>query len=156
ISPELYELERTAVFGRTWLNIGRVAQIPHIGSCFTKDIAVVGASVLVVRDADGEVRAFHDTGRHGSCTLDSPREEVRCEIWEGFVFVNFDSATTTPLRDYLGRFAHGLEGYPFGAMTEVYQFRSVVNSNWKLYVDAFAEFYHAPVLHAKQYVGSES
>jgi hypothetical protein len=31
-----------------------------------------------------------------------------------------------------------------------------VNSNWKLYIDAFAEFYHAPVLHSKQYVDDES
>ena len=57
---------------------------------------------------------------------------------------------------YLGKFAAGLEGYPFGEMTEVYKYRADVRSNWKLYIDAFAEFYHAPVLHAKQYVSDES
>jgi phenylpropionate dioxygenase-like ring-hydroxylating dioxygenase large terminal subunit len=41
-------------------------------------------------------------------------------------------------------------------MTQVYKYRAEVNSNWKLYIDAFAEFYHAPVLHAKQYVSDES
>ena len=38
-------------------------------------------------------------------------------------------------------------------MTQVYKYRADVGSNWKLYIDAFAEFYHAPVLHSKQYIG---
>ena len=41
-------------------------------------------------------------------------------------------------------------------MTQVYKYRAEVGSNWKLFIDAFAEFYHAPVLHAKQAVAEES
>ena len=37
-------------------------------------------------------------------------------------------------------------------MTQVHKYRAEVGSNWKLFIDAFTEFYHAPVLHAKQSV----
>lgn len=147
ISPEHYELERKAIFERTWLNVGRVEQAPTRGSHFTKEIAAVRTSVKVLRDAGGEVRAFR-----GSPSGPVP---VRCEVWEGFVFVTFDDAAE-PLGEYLGGLAAGLEGYPFDRMAEVYRYRADIGSNWKLYMDAFAEFYHAPVLHAKQYVGNES
>jgi phenylpropionate dioxygenase-like ring-hydroxylating dioxygenase large terminal subunit len=80
---------------------------------------------------------------------------VRCEIWEGFIFVNLDPAAA-PLAGYLGELAKGLEGYPFGEMTEVYTYRAEIGSNWKLFIDAFAEFYHAPVLHQKQAVKGEA
>jgi phenylpropionate dioxygenase-like ring-hydroxylating dioxygenase large terminal subunit len=80
---------------------------------------------------------------------------VRCEIWEGFIFVNLDPEAA-PLADYLGELAKGLEGYPFGEMTEVYTYRTEIGSNWKLFIDAFAEFYHAPVLHQKQAVMGEA
>ena len=82
-------------------------------------------------------------------------QAVRCEIWAGFIFVNLDPAAQ-PLADYLGELAKGLEGYPFGEMTEVYTYRAEIGSNWKLFIDAFAEFYHAPVLHQKQAVKSEA
>ncbi|WP_194903880.1 aromatic ring-hydroxylating oxygenase subunit alpha [Catenulispora rubra] len=202
ISPEYYETERKAVFERTWLNVGRVEQIPKRGSYFTKEIHAVGASVIVVRDAGDRIRAFHNVCRHrgnklvwndlpheetrgtarqftckyhgwrygldGACTFvqqeseffDLDRSEfglvpVRCEVWQGFVFINFDD-TAAPLNEYLGQFAQGLEGYPFDQMTQVFKYRADIGSNWKLYLDAFAEFYHAPVLHAKQYVSDES
>jgi phenylpropionate dioxygenase-like ring-hydroxylating dioxygenase large terminal subunit len=80
---------------------------------------------------------------------------VRCEVWEGFIFVNLDPAAA-PLADYLGDMAKGLEGYPFHEMTEVFSYRAEVGSNWKLFIDAFAEFYHAPVLHQKQAVKDEA
>jgi hypothetical protein len=74
---------------------------------------------------------------------------VRCEVWEGFIFINFDN-DAAPLTEYLGDFAKGLEGYPFHEMTEHYSYRSEINANWKLFIDAFVEFYHAPILHMKQ------
>ncbi|HNM84753.1 MAG TPA: aromatic ring-hydroxylating dioxygenase subunit alpha [Mycobacterium sp.] len=80
---------------------------------------------------------------------------VRCEVWEGFIFVNFDD-DAAPLQDYLGDYAKGLEGYPFHEMTEVYSYRAPINANWKLFIDAFTEFYHAPVLHMKQAVKEEA
>jgi len=80
---------------------------------------------------------------------------VRCEVWEGFIFVNLDT-NAQPLREYLGKLAKGLEGYPFHEMTEVYSYQADVGSNWKLFIDAFAEFYHAPVLHQGQYTKEEA
>ncbi|HMS77688.1 aromatic ring-hydroxylating dioxygenase subunit alpha [Gordonia sp. (in: high G+C Gram-positive bacteria)] len=82
-------------------------------------------------------------------------KEVRCEVWEGFIFVNFDN-TAVSLTDYLGAYGKGLEGYPFHEMTETYSYRAEIGSNWKLFIDAFAEFYHAPILHQKQAVKDEA
>ena len=49
ISPEFYELERDAIFKRSWLNVGRVEQLSRRGSYFTKELAVARTSVVVVR-----------------------------------------------------------------------------------------------------------
>lgn len=82
-------------------------------------------------------------------------KSVRCEVWEGFIFINLDS-DAGPLTDYLGPLAKGLEGYPFHEMTEVYSYKADIGANWKLFIDAFAEFYHAPVLHMKQATRDEA
>jgi phenylpropionate dioxygenase-like ring-hydroxylating dioxygenase large terminal subunit len=203
ISPEHYELERDAIFARSWLNVGRVEQLPRAGAYFTRELSAARTSVVVVRGTDGEVRAFQNMCRHRGNKLvwsDYPGEEtagtcrqftckyhgwrydlegnlnfvqqeeeffdldkadyglvpVQTEVWEGFIFVNLDPENTTSARDYLGALGAGIEGYPFGEMTQVFKYRAEVQSNWKLFIDAFAEFYHAPVLHAKQSVADES
>ncbi len=197
VSPEFWELERAAIFKRAWLNVGRVEQLPRKGSYFTKEIVAARTSVIVVRDQDGEIRAFHNVCRHRGNKLvwtDFPGEEtsgmcrqfvckyhgwryslegdltyvqqegeffdldksrfglvpVHCDVWEGFVFVNLADRPEQPLREFLGPMVTALEGYPFGRLTERYYYRAEVKSNWKLYMDAFQEFYHAPVLHQKQ------
>jgi Rieske 2Fe-2S family protein len=73
-----------------------------------------------------------------------------CDVWEGFIFINLASEPEQSLRDFLGPMVTALDGYPFGEMTTRFKFVSPVKANWKLYMDAFQEFYHAPVLHAKQ------
>ncbi|MFF0224048.1 SRPBCC family protein [Streptomyces sp. NPDC004629] len=203
ISPEHYELEREAIFKRTWLNVGRVEQVPRKGSYFTKELDAAHTSVIVVRGTDGEVRAFHNVCRHRGNKLvwnDFPREEtsgvcrqftckyhawrydldgklsfvqqegeffdldksdyglrqVRADVWEGFIFVNLDTGNATPLREYLGELAKGIEGYPFHKLTQVHKFRAEIGSNWKLFIDAFAEFYHAPILHSGQYMPDQA
>jgi phenylpropionate dioxygenase-like ring-hydroxylating dioxygenase large terminal subunit len=80
---------------------------------------------------------------------------IRCETWEGFIFVNLDPEAAS-LQEYMGEYGAGLAGYPFGEMTQVHRYRAEVGSNWKLFIDAFVEFYHAPILHAKQAVSDES
>jgi phenylpropionate dioxygenase-like ring-hydroxylating dioxygenase large terminal subunit len=208
IDPAHYEAERDAIFRTTWLNVGRVEQLPRPGSYFTKELDAARTSVIVVLDKAGVVRAFHNICRHRGNKLvwdDYPQEEtsgtcrqftckyhgwryglegeltfvqqeqeffdldkadyglaaVRCEVWEGFIFVNLAAASdgsdgTDSLQSYMGELGAGLEGYPFGEMTHVYKYRADVGANWKLFIDAFAEFYHAPVLHAKQATDEES
>ena len=79
ISPEFFELEREAIFARTWLNVGRIEQLPRVGSYFTKEIDAARTSIVVVRGADDEVRAFHNICRHRGNKFvwqDYPSEET--------------------------------------------------------------------------------
>src|SRR5262245_12324365 len=75
---------------------------------------------------------------------------VHCDVWAGFVFVNLDRKPRQSLREFLGPMVTAIEDYPFDALTERFSYRATVGSNWKLFMDAFQEFYHAPILHAKQ------
>src|SRR3954470_7845232 len=64
ITPEHYELERKAIFGKTWLNVGRVEELPKKARFFTREIHAARTSVIIVRDGDSGVRAFHNICRH--------------------------------------------------------------------------------------------
>jgi len=75
---------------------------------------------------------------------------VHCEVWAGFIFVNVAEAPRETLREYLGPMVSALEDYPFGLMTERYSFRAENASNWKVFIDAFQEYYHVPPLHTEQ------
>jgi Rieske 2Fe-2S family protein len=75
---------------------------------------------------------------------------VHCDTWAGFVFVSLARDPVPSLRDYLGTMMGALEGYPFHRMTERYSFRAENHSNWKVFSDAFQEYYHVPPLHTHQ------
>ncbi|NLU63976.1 aromatic ring-hydroxylating dioxygenase subunit alpha [Rhodococcus sp. HNM0563] len=154
ISPEHYDLEREAIFERSWLNVGRINQLRNDKRRYTQDIVIAEVTVLIIEDTDGTIAACRFPIGEDPSTADLT--PVQVDVWEGFIFVNLDDSNTNPLRESLGKFAAGLEGFPFGELTQRFTYRSEVGSNWKLYIDAFAEFYHAPVLHSKQYVTEEA
>src|SRR5262249_49851779 len=56
------EAERRSVFGGTWQMAVRADQVATPGAYATADIA--GEPVLVVRDEQGTLRAFHNVCRH--------------------------------------------------------------------------------------------
>jgi choline monooxygenase len=60
--PRIAEIERQAVFGRTWQAVGRLDQVASAGRYFTAEVA--GEPVLVARGADGVLRAFYNVCRH--------------------------------------------------------------------------------------------
>jgi phenylpropionate dioxygenase-like ring-hydroxylating dioxygenase large terminal subunit len=76
---------------------------------------------------------------------------VHCDVFAGFVFVNLDREPSQSLREFLGPMVLGIEDYPFGEMTDRYSFRVECRANWKVFSDAFMEFYHAPVVHLGQH-----
>jgi choline monooxygenase len=61
-SPELFELEREAVFGRTWQPVARVAEVGEIGRYISG--CLVDRPWVIVRDRDGQLRGFHNVCRH--------------------------------------------------------------------------------------------
>jgi choline monooxygenase len=65
--PEVLELEQRRIFARTWQFAGHVSQLPEPGSYIT---ASAGAEpVLVLRDDEGELRAFRNVCRHRGSRL---------------------------------------------------------------------------------------
>ncbi len=64
VSPEYFERERETIFRKIWLNLGRVEDVPNPGDYVVRDIAILKASIIVVRGDDGQVRAFHNVCRH--------------------------------------------------------------------------------------------
>jgi len=67
--PAWFELEREAVFRRSWLQIGHVCELPDLGSFVRRELEVLGASLLVVRGKDGTLRAFHNVCTHRGTQL---------------------------------------------------------------------------------------
>jgi choline monooxygenase len=62
VDPRFLELERRAVFGASWLPACRADEVTAAGAYAAGCIA--GLPYLVVRGADGVLRAFHNSCRH--------------------------------------------------------------------------------------------
>lgn len=69
ISPGFFELERDRIFRRVWLFALRVEEIPEPGDFVVKDFGICGASVLLARGKDENVRAFHNVCSHRQAKL---------------------------------------------------------------------------------------
>jgi phenylpropionate dioxygenase-like ring-hydroxylating dioxygenase large terminal subunit len=74
--------------------------------------------------------------------------KLHCDVWAGFVFVNF-ARDAEPLQSFLGDRFVELADYPFDKMTQHFGYKTRIKGNWKLSIDAILEWYHPPYVHAR-------
>jgi phenylpropionate dioxygenase-like ring-hydroxylating dioxygenase large terminal subunit len=67
--PAWFELEREAVFRRSWLQVGHVCELTEPGSFIRREIEMLRASILVTRSKDGGLNAFHNVCTHRGTQL---------------------------------------------------------------------------------------
>ena len=66
-SPEFYQREVNRIWHKIWNFIGSADQIANNGDYFT--LSFTGVPVIVLRDQDGQIRAFANTCRHRGSEL---------------------------------------------------------------------------------------
>lgn len=66
-SRAIFDAERERIFHRSWLLVGHVSELAEAGSYFLYEID--NESVIVLRDREGTVRAFHNHCRHRGSRL---------------------------------------------------------------------------------------
>jgi phenylpropionate dioxygenase-like ring-hydroxylating dioxygenase large terminal subunit len=67
IDPQFLELEKQGLWKRSWLYAGHTSQVAEPGSwLLTRN---TGTPILIVRDLQGELRAFYNTCRHRGVRL---------------------------------------------------------------------------------------
>jgi Rieske 2Fe-2S family protein len=59
---DIFDLDMAAIFNKRWMFAGMASEIATPGSYLT--VSVGRSSVVVLRDHDGGIRAFHNTCRH--------------------------------------------------------------------------------------------
>ena len=70
--PDFFELEKHAIFRKSWQLVCHLSDIPRPGDFHTFDF--LGESIVTVRGEDGQPRSFHNVCRHrASRLLDGPK-----------------------------------------------------------------------------------
>jgi len=73
---------------------------------------------------------------------------VHTEVWQGFVFVNFEATPRETLPEFLGSIYSGsLSRYAFDKPWESWTWSTELKANWKVILDLFSESYHLKFVH---------
>lgn len=74
-SQAFFERERDTIFFKQWNCVGHVGRVPNVGSYITFDF--IGVPLIVLRDDDGELRAFINQCTHRGALLAT--DEGQCK-----------------------------------------------------------------------------
>ncbi len=78
-SPDVFRVEKERIFCREWITACREEELPNPGDHRVVD--VLGESVLLVRNREGQLRAFYNVCRHrGSRLCRSPEETAALRV----------------------------------------------------------------------------
>ena len=72
LSKEVYEQDVARIFGRYWIYAGVEPEIAEPGDFFTVEIGT--DSIIIVRDDDMQINAFHNVCRHRGARLRTCRQ----------------------------------------------------------------------------------
>ncbi len=64
---EFFTQERQALWSTSWVCVGLASQVADVGETIVRDVA--GTSIIVTRDKEGRLRAFHNVCRHRGSQL---------------------------------------------------------------------------------------
>jgi len=128
VDPAWAELERDRLWRRSWLYAGEVRSL---AATAMRAVDVAGSSVLLARDAEGVVRAFHNVCPHRAAQLCAPGSEVRRASCP------YHAWTYGPDGCLLG--VPGEEGFPEDFRREEYALRSLRCEIWEGFAFVCAE-----------------
>ena len=74
--------------------------------------------------------------------------ELRCEVWDGWVFINQD-LNAEPLLEWMHPLPEQMEMFQGEKLRLINKRRTVIPCNWKVTVEAFQEVYHFKHIHQK-------
>jgi len=158
--PDVFEMEKDKVFGEYWVYAGHANCIKKAGEYFTRTVG--GRDLIVARDGDGEVKAFHnfsaqegskhvaetpmtETGNVDTDGLDD-LEEVHVDSIGPLVFVNL-SDDPMPLDEQAGVMKDRLESLPLEEYEHARRIVSEVECNWKVFSSNYSECDHCQANH---------
>lgn len=98
---------------------------------------------------DGTLRGVPDQAAFPD--LDKSRcglPPIHLEIWDGWIFLNFQAEPEIGLDTYLGGLKDYLGGIEYINAATPIVIQTRLKCNWKIVADAFAEAYHIPAIHA--------
>ncbi|MCB1448468.1 MAG: Rieske 2Fe-2S domain-containing protein, partial [Rhizobiaceae bacterium] len=64
--PQWFRDEQTRIWARSWVHAGRLADLPPMTM---RRVEIAGQNLILVRDREGAVTAFHNTCRHRGSEL---------------------------------------------------------------------------------------
>ncbi|TDV34418.1 phenylpropionate dioxygenase-like ring-hydroxylating dioxygenase large terminal subunit [Paraburkholderia caballeronis] len=82
----------------------------------------------------------------GFCKESYALPSVRCETWQGWIYVTLDPAAP-PLSAQLAELTPLIERYGMTSYIETFYEEHVWDTNWKILAENFMESYHLPMLH---------
>jgi phenylpropionate dioxygenase-like ring-hydroxylating dioxygenase large terminal subunit len=186
-SRGFFQREWEGMWTKVWLLLGRATEMPNPGDWQCEEVGP--ESILMVRQADGSVKAFYNVCQHrGNPLVAEPRghcrrrfvcryhawsyghdgqlatapdpedipegdprgklrlEELACETFAGFVWVNMDP-DCAGLREFLGPIWDDWSRYELETWKRYVALTATLPCNWKVVLDNFNESYHVPTLH---------